>query len=88
MTQDEWYESDEFKTMRLLNNLTHGIKQTTQQLYDLLQLVMSQNEGIGCHDKFTIYERQLRIVDAEAANLIRTCSGLESLVRPKKEEEK
>lgn len=78
MENEDWYNSLEFKKIRLLNNFTHEIKQMTQKLYDLLEIVVEDNPDCMVGDKFTIAERQLHIVDIEAKNLI---SAMDSFTR-------
>lgn len=83
MTRDEYYNSPEFKTNRLLNNMVHDLKQQTQRIYDVLALVLERKPDLIFFDKFNLVERQLRIVDAEAARLIRETSALEHMLYPK-----
>jgi hypothetical protein len=68
--------------LRLLNNITHEIKQKTQHLYDLMELLISQKGDLFFCDKFNVAERQLRIVDAEASRLIREMSSLDHFLSP------
>ena len=85
MERDEWYESDKFKTLRLLNHRVHEINQVVQEIYDLLQLVVSQNgPEITANDKFTILSQQLRIVQLEASNLVNATTRLDSVITPRK----
>lgn len=83
MTRDEWYESPDFKTQRLLNNMVHDLKQQTQRIYDVLALLLERKPDLTCTDKFSLVERQLRICDVEAAGLIRVTSALEHMLSPK-----
>ena len=85
MKRDAWYESDKFKTLRLLNHRVHEINQVVQEIQDLLQLVVSQNgPDITAFDKFTILAQQLRIVQLEASNLVNATTQLDSMITPKK----
>jgi predicted nucleic acid-binding protein len=84
MKQD-YYESDEFKTLRLLNQRTHDIIQTTQQIQDILDLLKNKHgkeypkiDGCICN----VY-KQLSIVSLEASNLINIVSDLQSFLSPK-----
>lgn len=83
MTQSEYYESPSFLITRLLNNKVHGLTQTTQQIADILLLVESIHPGVFLGDRFSVVERQLRIVHLEAQRLIRETSLLEERLRPK-----
>lgn len=84
MKREEWYESTKFKKLRLLNNWTHEIKQMTQKLYDLLEIVTEDTPDCMVGDKFTIAERQLRIVDIEAKNLITAMGAFAHTLEPHK----
>lgn len=84
MKREEWYKSTKFKKLRLLNNWTHEIKQMTQKLYDLLEIVVEDNPDCAIGDKFTIAERQLRIVDIEAKNLISAMDSFARTLEPRK----
>jgi len=84
MKREEWYQSTKFKKLRLLNNYSHEIKQMTQKLYDLLEIVTEDNPDAMVGDKFTIAERQLRIVDIEAVNLSRAMDAFARTLEPKK----
>ena len=83
MKRDEWYESDKFKTLRLLNHRVHEIGQVTQEIYDILQLIVSQNPDLPAFDRFNVFERQLRIVQLEASNLVNAASKFDSTISPK-----
>jgi len=70
---DPWYDSNKFKTLRLLNNLCGDMEQLTQRIDDVLSVLDSQFEiGAGSlSDKRCILDRQLKIVKLESANLSR-----------------
>lgn len=73
MKRDEWYESDKFKTLRLLNNLCADMGQLSQRIQDVMGVVDHQfelHEIVGTlSDKRHLLDRQMRIVRLEADNL-------------------
>lgn len=83
MTRDEYYESPSFLITRLLNNKVHGLTQATQQIHDILFLIEGIHAGVFLGDRFSVVERQLRVVSLEAQRLIREVSLLEDKLRPK-----
>lgn len=87
MKRQEWYDSVQFKKLRLLNNWTHEIKQMTQKLYDILEIVLEDKPDSVIGDKFTIAERQLRIVDVEAVRLIDAMSKFTVTLEPREFED-
>jgi hypothetical protein len=70
MKREEWYNSPEFKKLRMFNNMTHEVGHLVQRLYDMLH-ILEGDFGPLIGDKFSLYERQLRIVSVEASNLVR-----------------
>lgn len=70
MKRDDWYNSTKFLKLRLLNNVAHELKQGTQRLYDLLNLILEDNPDLMCCDPFSLAERQLRVTDLEVMRLI------------------
>lgn len=82
MTRDEWYNSVEFKTLRLFNQLSGDLSQTTQQLYDVLALILEKWPDAVVLDKFNLVERQLRIVGQESNRLFSEFSRLADRLSP------
>lgn len=88
MTREEWYGSPDFIKLRFLNTIASGIQYKTQELYDVLELIASEKEGISVLDRFNLVERQLRVVNLEAAKLWEYCRKLEATLQPKIEDAK
>lgn len=84
MTREEWYNSPKFLKLRLLNQLSHSLKHTTQQLHDLLRVLDAEEGPMMVHDKFNLAERQLRVVDLEAVQLARRMDELARFLEPSK----
>ncbi len=82
MKRDDWYSSTKFLKLRLLNNVSHDIIQKTQQLYDLLNLVLEDQPDLMCFDPFTIAERQLRVTSLEAKKLTDVLDRLANKLSP------
>lgn len=87
MKRQEWYDSVQFKKLRLLNNWSHEIKQMTQKLYDILEIVLEDKPDAAIGDKFHIAERQLRIVDVEAIRLIDAMGSFARTLEPREFED-
>lgn len=83
MTKEEYYDSSEFKIMRLLGHFAHDMKQKTQETFDILEILLEKRQDLLCCDKFNLVERQLRIVDIETVRLIDRVSNLSHLLSPK-----
>lgn len=85
MKREEWYESRKFLLLRLVNNFVHDLSQTTQRLYDLTNLLNQEfDNGLTVCDKFTILERQLRLVQVESQRLIRAEAEFSHFVSPRR----
>lgn len=70
MKKDEWYKSTEFMKQRLINNIAAEISFKLQHLRDLLMIHLEEKGGfIG--DRWSLTERQLRVVELETKNLER-----------------
>lgn len=82
MTREEWYASPDFIKLRFLNNIAAGIEHKTQELNDVLQLILAENPDLFVFDKFSLIERQARIVRLEASKLWERCRNLGSLFEP------
>lgn len=87
MTQEEWYASPGFIKLRFLNTIASGIQYKTQELYDVLELIAAEQE-VMVSDRFSLVERQLRIVNLEAAKLWDYCRKLETTLQPRIEDAK
>ena len=83
MTREEWYASPGFIKLRFLNNIAAGIQHKTQELYDVLELLLAENPDLFVFDKFTLVERQARIVNLEASKLWEHCRKLDVLLEPR-----
>lgn len=83
MTRDEWYNSVEFKKIRLFNNSCHNLKFKLQEIYDMLGIVLEGKEDIECLDKFHILNQQLKIVGLEISKLIDVAGDAVRMVEPK-----
>lgn len=55
-----------------------------QQLHDVFEIVVDENLGATCTDKYSLAERQLRITSMEAVNLIRVMDNFARMLEPKK----
>ncbi len=84
MKRSEWYNSSKFLKLRLLGHISGDIKQKTQELYDLLNILNIEYGPMTVYDKFCLAERQLRIIDGEAANLGRAMDALIRFLEPAK----
>lgn len=82
MTREEWYASPDFIKLRFLNNIAAGIQHKTQEITDVLQLMLAENPGLFAFDKFSLVEQQARIVSLEASKLWERCRKLDSLFEP------
>lgn len=82
MTKEEWYKSPDFIKLRFLNNMAAGIQHKTQELNDVLELLLAENPDLFVFDKFSLVERQSRIVHLEASKLWERCRNLDSLFEP------
>jgi len=83
MTREEWYSSPDFIKLRFLNNIAAGIQHKTQELGDVLALILAENPDFFVFDKFSLVERQARIVSLEASKLWERCRNLDSLLEPR-----
>lgn len=82
MTRDEWYKSPDFIKLRFLNNIAAGIEHKTQEIRDVLELILAENPTLLVVDKFGLVERQMRIVRLEASKLWDYCRKLDSFLEP------
>lgn len=82
MTKEEWYESPDFIKLRFLNNIAAGIQHKTQELNDVLTLILAEKPDLLGLDKFSLCERQLRIVALEASTLWERCRNLGNFLEP------
>lgn len=83
MTREEWYASLE---LRFLNNIAAGIQHKTQELYDVLELILAEKPDLIVFDRFTLVERQAKIVNLEASKLWDYCRKLATILEPKIED--
>jgi hypothetical protein len=63
-------ETAEELRIRLFHNMAFEFKHLTQKMYDMLNLMILENPDLFVFDKFTIVERQLRILDCESSRMI------------------
>jgi hypothetical protein len=82
MTREEWYASPNFIKLRFLNNIAAGIQHKTQELFDVLELILAENPDLFVFDKFSLVERQAKIVNLEASKLWGRCRDLDILFEP------
>lgn len=82
MTRDEWYNSKKFKILRLLNHLTHDITHRAQEIRDVLEIILEEHPDLIVFDKFTLVERQLRVLQLEGRNLVSVASDLSRKLEP------
>ncbi len=82
MTRDEWYKSPDFIKLRFLNNIAAEVQHKVQDLYDVLEILLAERPDLWVHDKFSLAERQARIVHLEAGKLWERTRALESMLVP------
>lgn len=87
MTRDEWYKSQDFIKLRFLNNMAAGIQHKTQEFNDVLDLILADHPEHFVYDKFTIVERQNRVVALEAKRLWDVVRDLCNKLEPKQFDE-
>ena len=83
MTKAEWYNSPDFITLRFLNNVAAAIKHQTQEYNDILQLILAEKPELFVFDKFSLCERQSKIVSLEAYKLWDYSSKLATILEPR-----
>lgn len=83
MTHEEWYDSPEFIKLRFLNNQAAGIQHKTQEYNDVLRLVLAEKPDLCVFDKFSLCERQARIVALEASKLWEYSRNLARMLEPR-----
>ncbi len=82
MTRDEWFNSKRQMLLRLLNNFSADILHKTQETYDILNILLIEEPDLVVADKFTIVERQLRVMNSEAWRLQEVASKLMQFLTP------
>lgn len=82
MTREEWYASPDFIKLRFLNNMAAGVQHKTQELNDVLELILAENPDLFMFDKFSLVERQSKIVNLEASKLWERCRSLATFLEP------
>lgn len=82
MTREEWYASPDFIKLRFLNNIAAGIQHKTQELYDVLELILAEKPNLMVLDRFNLVERQAKIVNLEASKLCGYCRNLDTYLEP------
>ena len=83
MTKEEWYNSPYFIELRFLNNIAAGIQHKTQELNDVLNILVTENPTLFICDKFSMVEMQSRIVSLEASRLFESCRKLATFLEPR-----
>ena len=83
MTRDEWHKSPEFIKLRFLGNMGASITSKVQELNDVLELVLAEKPDLWVFDKFSLVERQARIVSLEASKLWERCRELAKSLEPR-----
>lgn len=69
MTREDWFRTPDFVILRLLNNLAAELNHKTQPFQDVLNLIAAIEPDIEVSDRFSLVERQLKIVSLETSNL-------------------
>lgn len=87
MTRDEYYNSTEFKLVRLLQNYPANIQQDLQKMGDLIEIIAERHTDIATYDKFSLMTQQLRIALMDINTLFSHTSAFCSLLRPKLEDD-
>ena len=82
MKREEYYNSPQFKLIRLLNNMPSKLLFQMQDYSDWLELFQKEFGYFG--DKLTLVERQLRIIHQECQQLNTFVRNLTSSIEPKK----
>lgn len=82
MTREEWYASPDFIKLRFLNKIASGIQHKTQEIYDVLNLILAENPNLAVYDIFSLVERQAKIVNLEASKLWERCRNLGNWLEP------
>ena len=83
ITREEWYASPEFIKLRFLNNIAAAITHQVQEFNDILQLIIAEKPELTVYDKFSLVERQSRIVSLEASKLWDRARDLADKLTPK-----
>jgi rubrerythrin len=82
MTKEEWYASPDFIKLRFLNNMAAGIQHKTQEFTDVLELILAEKPDLWVFDRFSLVERQCKIVNLEAAKLWERARKLADSLEP------
>ena len=82
MTRDEWYESNNFRLLRLLNHYAADFGQKLQEMWDIMELVAALRPDCCCHDKTTILQKEMRIMQNDAKDLWAAAREWEKLFAP------
>jgi len=85
MTRDEWYESNNFRLLRLLNHYAADFGQKLQEMQDIMELVAALNPECVCNAKTTILAKAVRIMHQDAKNLWDAERKWAALFEPKME---
>ena len=83
MTRDEWYESNNFKLLRLLNHYAADFGQKLQEMADIMELVAALRPDCVVHDKTIIFQQQMRIMGMDVKALWAAETNWEELFEPK-----
>lgn len=82
MTREEWQNSPNFFKLRFLNNIAAGIQYKTQEIKDVIELIIAENPEIIASDKLTLVVDQSRIVSMDAMKLWERCRALVNTLEP------
>ena len=83
MTREEWYRTPDFIILRFLNNMVADVGHKTQEIRDILELMEAHRPDLSVMDRFSVVERQLRVVSLEAKRLWDECRKLDELLSPR-----
>ena len=84
MSREEWYRTPDFIILRFLNNMAAEVQHKTQEIHDILELMVTFNPNLAVGDRFTVVERQLRVINLEAGRFWDECRKLDDILSPKK----
>ena len=83
MTREEWHRTPDFIILRFLNNMAADVTHKTQEIRDILELMLAHRPDLFVTDRFCVVERQLMIVDLEARRLWDECRRLDDILSPR-----
>lgn len=84
--REEWYNSAEFKKLRLFGNVASEVHHKCQYLYDILEIILADKPDLNLmvFDRFNVVGRQLRVLQLEAKRLVTEANSLTQMLEPHK----